>query len=153
AWPWALLTHIVAHFMPGSGSSTMGVTNNYLTLMLVNALEVYSLRHSGAVSGIHMESTTPVNERDPVERPPPTYGELLQQAMLEKRLYLVADITLQQLAEKLAISPKALSATINSDFGQNFFEFINYYRVEHAKQILMSDLSGNFDMQKVMQES
>lgn len=153
AWTWALLTHIVAHFMPVSVSSTMGVTNNYLTLMLVNALVVYSLSHSGVFSGIHMESTTPVNEPEPVESLPPTYGELLQQAMLEKRLYLVADITLEQLAEKLAISPKALSATINSDFGQNFFEFINYYRVEHAKQILMSDLSGNFDMQKVMQES
>lgn len=153
AWLWALLTHVVAHFMPISVSSAMGVTNNYLTLMLVNALVVYSLSHSGVFSGIHMEAPSPVSEPETVEHLPPTYGELLKSAMQENHFYLVVDITLEQLAEKLAISPKALSATINSEFGQNFFEFINYYRVEHAKQILASSFDKNLDMQSVMQES
>ena len=153
AWLWALATHVLAQFTPVSVSSAMGVTNNYLTLMLVNALVVYSLSHSGVFSGIHMETPAPASEPEVVENLPPTYGELLKNAMQENRFYMVVDITLEQLADKLAISPKALSATINSDFGQNFFEFINYYRVEHAKQLLMNNLDKNLDMQSVMQES
>lgn len=153
AWVWALVTQILAQFTPVSVSSAMGVTNNYLTLMLVNALVVYSLSHSGVFSGIHMESPTPASEPEVVESLPPTYGELLKNAMQENQFYLIVDITLEQLADKLAISPKALSATINSDFEQNFFEFINYYRVEHAKQLLMANPDKNLDMQSVMQES
>jgi AraC-like DNA-binding protein len=153
AWVWALVTQILAQFTPSSVSSAMGVTNNYLTLMLVNALVVYSLSHSGVFSGIHMESQTPASEPEVVESLPPTYGELLKNAMQENQFYLIVDITLEQLADKLAISPKALSATINSDFEQNFFEFINYYRVEHAKQLLMANPDKNLDMQSVMQES
>lgn len=153
AWLWALVTQILAQFTPHSVSSSMGVTNNYLTLMLVNALVVYSLSHSGVISGIHMENTPQVNEPEVVESLPPTYGELLKNAMEENKFYLIADITLEQLADKLAISSKALSATINSDFGQNFFEFINYYRVEHAKRLLTNNPGKAVDMQSVMQES
>lgn len=153
AWLWALGTHMLAQFVPVNISSTMGVINNYLTLMLVNALVVYSLSHSGVFSGIRMETPVQINEPEAIEVLPPTYGELLKNAMQEKKFYLVVDITLEQLADKLATSPKALSATINSDFGQNFFEFINYYRVEHAKQLLMENPEKSIDMQTVMQDS
>ena len=153
AWAWAFLTQIFAQFMPQRLTSVMGVTNNYLTLMLVNALVVYSLNHSGVFSGIHMDGNIHPHDSDSADTLPPTYGELLKNAMEENHFYLIMDITLEQLAEKLAISPKALSATINTDFGQNFFEFINHYRVEHAKRLLIEDTNGALDMQTVMQQS
>jgi YesN/AraC family two-component response regulator len=49
------------------------------------------------------------------------------------------DITLEKLAESLNILPRDLSSLINRHFGINFYEFINRYRIEEAKQMLTSD--------------
>lgn len=154
-WLWALVTQVFAQFASQVVSSNMGVINNYFMLMLVNALVVYSLNHSGVFAGVLMTNSTPDenNSQRIAKTLPPTYGELLRKTMQEKKLYLIVDITLEQLAEKLAISPKALSATINSDFGQNFFEFINAYRVAHAQQLLLDDPEGAMDMYSVMLNS
>jgi AraC-like DNA-binding protein len=157
AWLWTLVTQVFAQFVSQPVSASMGIISNYFMLMLVNALVVYSLSHSGVFSGIRMASNIPnatgTDSIDIAETLPPTYGELLRSTMQEKKLYLIVDITLEQLAEKLAISPKALSATINSDFGQNFFEFINAYRVAHAQQLLLNDPEGAMDMHSVMLNS
>ena len=62
--------------------------------------------------------------------------EELQTLMLEERPYLDAKLTLAQLAEQLGISTNYLSQIINQQTGSNFFDYINSYRVEAAKQIL-----------------
>jgi AraC-like DNA-binding protein len=48
-----------------------------------------------------------------------------------------SDIKLGQLARHLATSPNHLSQVINETFQQNFFDFINRYRIEEAKRLLM----------------
>lgn len=55
---------------------------------------------------------------------------------LEKRLYLDPDISLKKVAEKLSISPRAISQVINQNEQKNFYEFVNQYRIENAMDIL-----------------
>ncbi len=50
--------------------------------------------------------------------------------------FLQPELTLQELANLLEIPPNTLSKLINSDFNQNFNDFINAYRVEEVKQKL-----------------
>jgi AraC-like DNA-binding protein len=45
---------------------------------------------------------------------------------------------LPQLAEQLGLSPNYLSQVINERLEQNFFDFINWYRIEEAKHRLAS---------------
>ncbi|MGE5402702.1 MAG: helix-turn-helix domain-containing protein [Ignavibacteriales bacterium] len=52
--------------------------------------------------------------------------------------YLKPDLTLNQLAEELDISPRILSQIINEYFNQNFYEYINCLRVEESKQMLLA---------------
>jgi AraC-like DNA-binding protein len=52
------------------------------------------------------------------------------------RPWLEPDLTLEQLAAQLKLRPKLLSQAINEGLGQNFFEFINTYRIEEAKRLL-----------------
>lgn len=65
-----------------------------------------------------------------------TYKQRLQLLMNQERLYLVADLTLPELASKMNCSVNHLSQVINGEFNLSFYEFLNQYRIEHAKELL-----------------
>ncbi|OJJ17162.1 hypothetical protein BKI52_31120 [marine bacterium AO1-C] len=54
----------------------------------------------------------------------------------EEKLYQNAELNMSLLAEKTGLSNGYLSQIINQKEGKNFFDFINYYRVEEVKQKL-----------------
>lgn len=62
----------------------------------------------------------------------------LQHHMVQQRAFLDSKLTLPQLASQLNISSNYLSQVINEQSGCNFFDFVNRYRVEEAKQCLTS---------------
>jgi AraC-like DNA-binding protein len=62
-------------------------------------------------------------------------AELLAHMDIHKP-YLDGGLTLPQLAEQLGLSPNYLSQVINERLEQNFFDFINRYRIEEAKRCL-----------------
>jgi AraC-like DNA-binding protein len=65
------------------------------------------------------------------------YLKKLQQYMQSEKPYLNSNITLPELAHHLSMSVHYLSQVINEKLKQNFFEFINQYRVEEAKKMLV----------------
>ena len=67
-------------------------------------------------------------------------NKLLTMMEVEKP-HLNNDLTLQKLSESLSISQHHLSQIINEKLNQNFFDFINSYRIEEAK-ILLLDKRG-----------
>ena len=62
------------------------------------------------------------------------YHDRLIRLMAEEKPYLDCDLTLQQLASLLNISPVYLSQVINQQMNQTFYDFINRQRIEEAKQ-------------------
>ena len=46
------------------------------------------------------------------------------------------DLTLPKLAQKVGCSGNHLSQVINSEFGTSFFEYLNQYRIDYAKELL-----------------
>ncbi|TGJ98794.1 AraC family transcriptional regulator [Leptospira langatensis] len=56
------------------------------------------------------------------------------------KIYREEALKIQDLAEKLLISPHQLSRILNETYGKNFNEFLNSYRVEEAKTLLLEDL-------------
>jgi AraC-like DNA-binding protein len=64
------------------------------------------------------------------------YQEALLNLMKDKKPYRNSELTLNQLAEMLTISPHNLSEVINVRLEQNFFDFVNLYRVEEVKEDL-----------------
>ncbi len=61
---------------------------------------------------------------------------LLAKLMEEKKLFLDENISLPQLAEMLKIHPNYLSQVINERFRKNFYDFINFYRIEEFKRLI-----------------
>jgi AraC-like DNA-binding protein len=56
--------------------------------------------------------------------------------MVREKPFLDPDITLHSLANKIGVSPHNLSQTLNREFNQNFFDFINKHRVGEFKEKL-----------------
>ena len=50
--------------------------------------------------------------------------------------YMDSNLTLPALSKQISVSPHHLSQIINEKLNKNFFEFVNYFRVEEAKQLL-----------------
>ena len=64
------------------------------------------------------------------------YKERLERIMQSQQAFLRSDLTLPMLAETVDCSVNHLSQVINSGFGMSFFDYLNRYRIEYAKELL-----------------
>jgi len=58
--------------------------------------------------------------------------------MEQEQLYLNPDLTVEDVAQRLSVTPQYLSVIINNDMHANFSQFVNSYRVERAKELLQT---------------
>jgi len=66
--------------------------------------------------------------------------------------YLEPELTIEQLSSKLSVRPKALSQVINESLQQNFFDFINRYRIEEAKHLLKAPPDKKMTVSEILYE-
>ena len=55
-----------------------------------------------------------------------------------KKPFLEPELTLTELSDALSVSPHHLSQAINRELNKSFFDFVNEYRVQEAKRLLLS---------------
>jgi AraC-like DNA-binding protein len=64
--------------------------------------------------------------------------------MMEKeKLYCDEDITLPRLSQALGITPHQLSQFLNQHYSKNFNSFVNGYRIDDAKKLLVEEPDRN----------
>ena len=61
----------------------------------------------------------------------------LQQAMEKDKLYLDPELTTASLAAHIGVNPKTLSAVLNQGLQKGFSEYVNTWRVEAVKQMIL----------------
>ncbi|WP_299899689.1 helix-turn-helix transcriptional regulator [uncultured Aquimarina sp.] len=64
----------------------------------------------------------------------------------DQKVYKQNDITLQKLSELMDTTRHNTSQIINEHFNLNFFELINKYRIEAAKELLKEERHKNFNI-------
>ena len=62
--------------------------------------------------------------------------QLLKQKLEKEAVYLDPELSLSKLAGEMEVSVNILSQLINSHYKQNFSDYINGFRIEHAKKLL-----------------
>ncbi|MFW5687842.1 MAG: helix-turn-helix domain-containing protein, partial [Bacteroidota bacterium] len=77
----------------------------------------------------------------------------LHDLITKEELYLDSELNLGKLAKKLDISSHQLSYVINNGFNQNFYGFINKFRVEKAKKLLAGEATDKYSIIGIAYES
>lgn len=67
------------------------------------------------------------------------YTQRLEKYFRENRPYLDPKLSISDVAEKMGVSVKDLSQTINESLQKNFYDFINSHRIEEAKRMLTDE--------------
>ncbi|OJJ19899.1 hypothetical protein BKI52_15575 [marine bacterium AO1-C] len=67
----------------------------------------------------------------------------IERSMVEDKLFLETQISLQKLAQHLSLPQREISNIINHHFKTNFRDFINHYRIEEVKVKLKEPSNSN----------
>lgn len=70
----------------------------------------------------------------------------LERLMRQEKAFLDNELSLPLLAQRMEISSHELSFLINEVYGENFYAFVNRYRVEEAKCLLLSQKPDQLNM-------
>lgn len=78
--------------------------------------------------------------------------ELLLEHIKTKKPYLEPELSVESLAQQVSLKPKELSRLINENLDQNFFDFINRYRIDEAKRLLTNPADKKITVLEVLYE-
>jgi len=95
-----------------------------------------------------VENSAPAPGMSPLEKEktdPDLIAAVLRH-METKKPYLDSELTLSQLAKELNISRSQLSQVINEGIGDNFYNFINKYRVAQVKKFMSDPEMQNYSL-------
>ena len=140
SWVTAFLS-ILVYFLPISTTINPFNLVYLLTLILIYLLG-YKMLTSPVTFGFTLTSGTNESDKKRYTRSGLKSDkhqeqlQKLQNLMEDEQLYLDSELTVNDVAEKVGMSKHHFSQLINEGLHQNFFEFINRYRVEHAKKLL-----------------
>jgi AraC-like DNA-binding protein len=130
-WVWIFAAHLIGlHGPDNTLSDIMGIAGNYLILILINTVLFYSIIHPEVLDnfGAEGEQGRQIN---------PEHIARIRSVMETGKLFLNPRLTLEEFSEHVQLPPRAVSAAINRCLNQNFHEFVNRYRVEEARRILV----------------
>ena len=83
---------------------------------------------------------------------PPAAQVLVADYMQQHKPYLNPSLTIHELAAGLQLPPHVLSKVINDGFGQNFFDFVNAYRVDEFKHLMAAPQARQYTLLAVALE-
>jgi len=121
-------------------------------IALLFSLSIFALGYKGILQKeifhVPMQEKTnvsemPVGETKKIDL---DLKERLLSYMDAKKPYLDAELTLSGLAKELNISRSQLSQLINEGLGDNFYNFVNKYRVEQVKDFMNDPSMKNFNL-------
>ena len=115
----------------------------FIGLLIVRAMdEPTLLLHGELVSG---------SGREPLDRHTSTEIEKkVIQVLVDEKIYLDPELTLDDLASAVGIGPRLVSQVINEKMGKHFFDLINTYRIEAAQRILEENKDPKMTILEIM---
>jgi len=76
----------------------------------------------------------------------------LRDHMNTEEPFLNSELSLTNLAGQIGVTERNLSEVINGVFNTNFYDFINHYRIEKAKELLVKPPDPKMSIQQIMYE-
>ena len=125
----------------------------YQSVGLIFSLSVFALGYKGILQREVLYTGAREENQDPVPVAPkeikPQDQELIDRVvayMNDKKPFLDSDLTLSRLARELSLSRSQLSLLINEGMRDNFYNFVNRFRVEEVKRLMVDPKYHNLNM-------
>lgn len=150
-WLWSLVVHLLGQTVSFSIADSFGIFDNYITFLLVNALFIYSLLYAHQL----LETKDKPKEKEvavAAEMSPDVIARI-RNTMEKQQLYLTQNLNIEDFARQVGIHYREVSSIINKEFNTNFFEFVNEYRVNRAKQMLLDPQYAQMTILDILLES
>ncbi len=146
SWSLTLLVLIISQYTDFHVSDLFGITDNYVTFILINALFTYSV-----VYAHQLLTTKPEVIKEKVdEKITDSAIQKVLVGMEVQKLYLKHNLNIEEFSKRIDLPVKEVSAVINKHHGTNFFEFMNKYRVEEAKRLLCDPASSEMTVLDIL---
>ncbi|RDY57737.1 helix-turn-helix domain-containing protein [Flagellimonas nanhaiensis] len=110
-----------------SGMILLIVLSNVLLFLMLNSPEFF---YNNLSVKLKKEPNSDVINKE-------SYGRLCD-LMVNEKLYKKADLKIGDLSQALGQSARNISILINTFYKGNFYDFVNFYRIEEAKALLKS---------------
>lgn len=149
SWFLTLLVNILGNLLGLSTSTLLGIADNYVTFILVMALFTYSISH---VQSLHQARL----ETQDVSIDQTAQNQLInkiQNGIFMHKLYLNQSLTIEEFSKEIDAPYREVSNLINKHFNTNFFEFINFHRIEEAKRMLSDPAYSQLSVLEILYES
>lgn len=137
---------LLFHFGSEPAASFHSILLWLIGALLLMAILVYSfIRYRQQKRKLEMpekEIEIEVDEPQTSDSKTATNDELMQRIhhiVVEEQKFLDSELTASSLATQLSTHRNNISSCINNQMGYNFSQYINTYRVEHAKKLMLQD--------------
>eukprot|EP01133_Synstelium_polycarpum_P011778 gene11778-13738_t len=125
----------------------------YLGYHVIQQKSIYTtLSNDFSVNKIDASGTKYKNSVLTVERKT-LYKERLDALMVSEKPFKDKELSLTMLADKVEIKPGYLSQILNEDYRESFYTFINRYRIEESKRLLLDKRYQNYNILSIAYEA
>lgn len=80
-------------------------------------------------------------------------SEKMENLMAENEYFLDYNLTINDFAQKIHMSPRLVSSCINKNMGRNFNEWVNGFRVNRAKDLIEKDKTNRWSIEGIGSEA
>jgi AraC-like DNA-binding protein len=134
--------------------------NGILLIMLIFILKVflkalkmpYFFSYSGDDGVSPASVSLPTRSNVPDQEEMKKIVKAAQHYMQNGRPWLEPELTVYQLASRLSVKPRLLSQAVNDVLGQNFYDYINRYRIAEAARLLTNPKDEKITILEVLYE-
>ena len=124
-----------------------------LIIPSVTSLSFYGITLLGFHRSTLLETSLKTTFKLPQKLQPEHKIKELEVLIQKEKLFQKPDLSLNQVALAMQVHPNQLSALINQHFQKNFREFINTYRIENAKMLLLDPDAERWTIEAIAAES
>lgn len=135
-------------FLRFSTSLVMLAFTYWLIYKALNAPDLFR----GISSKLKLASTLQKKNNKPEEVDLIKQKSKLEKFMTENEPYLDSELTIRKLAKQMQMEERDLSVLINRDLKMNFYELINTYRIDKAKQLLKDASLSKLTISEILYE-
>lgn len=139
AWSLSLVYCLLAHVMRVTGShQPLTIATTMVSVVVLLPMSLLAFRQPEIFPGIRPSLLDTKATLGPKTsgRSPELLSNRIEHVMKQQQPYLHSNLTVDRLARLAEMSPRELSQFLNQQIGINFYEFVNGYRIEHARQRL-----------------